>query len=83
MVKAQKRGPDKPPGPESRCQETLSPADNAHYQRPELLQLLRDAVARVVFIEEAIDEGDTGMAITARDLEIDLRAAGAEWEGKR
>ena len=80
MVKAQKRGPDKTPGPESRCQETLSPADNAHSQRPEVLQLLRDAVARVVFIEEAIEEGDTGMAFTvARDLELDLRSVISEY----
>jgi hypothetical protein len=43
------------------------------------LQLLRDAVARVVFIEEAIEEGDTGMAFTvARDLELDLRSVISE-----
>ena len=56
--------------------QTLSAADNAHSQRPELVQQLRDAVARVVFIEEAIEEGDTGMAFpVARDLARDRRAA--------
>jgi hypothetical protein len=76
MVKPQKPGPDKTPGLESRCHETLSAADSGHSQRPELVQLLRDAVARVVFIEDAIEEGDTGMAFSvARDIELDLRAA--------
>jgi hypothetical protein len=45
------------------------------------VQLLRNAVARVVFIEEAIEEGDAGMALAvACDLELDLRAAISEYE---
>jgi hypothetical protein len=59
-------------------------AVSAHSQLLELMRVLRDAVARAVFIEEAIEEGDTGIAWSvARDLEIDFRTAVAEWEGKR
>jgi predicted nucleic acid-binding protein len=58
-------------------------AVSTHSQILELMRVLRDAVARAVFIEEAIEEGDTAIAWSvARDLEIDLRAA-ADWEGKR
>jgi hypothetical protein len=54
-------------------------AVTAHSQLLELMRVLRDAVARAVFIEEAIEEGDTGMAFTfARDLELDLRSVISE-----
>jgi hypothetical protein len=37
--------------------------------------VLRDAVARVVVIEETIEDGNPSLAWTvARDLELDLRA---------
>jgi hypothetical protein len=59
-------------------------AVNAHSQLFELMPVLRDAPARAVFIEEAIEEGDTGIAWSVPcDLEIDLRTAVAEWDGKR
>ena len=60
-------------------------AVNAHSQLLKLMRVLRrNAVARAVFIEEAIEEGDTAIAWSvARDLEIDLRAAVADWEGER
>jgi hypothetical protein len=50
-------------------------------QRVEPARLLRNAVARVVFIEEAIEEGDSGIVLAAaRDLELDVRAAISEYE---
>jgi hypothetical protein len=61
--------------------KTLSATDDGKSQRLELGRLLRNAVARVVFIEDAIEEGDAGMALAvARDLELDLRAAISEYE---
>lgn len=48
---------------------------------PRIIRLLRDVAARVVFIEEALQDGDAGMAFTvARDLELDLRSAIADYE---
>jgi hypothetical protein len=46
-----------------------------------IIRLLQDAAARVVYIEEALQDGDTGTAFTvARDLELDLRSAIADYE---
>jgi hypothetical protein len=39
-------------------------AVSAHSHLLELMRVLRDAVARAVFIEEAIEEGNTGIAFT-------------------
>ena len=59
-------------------------AVSAHFQLLELMHVLRDPIARVFFLEEAIEKGASGIAWSvARDLKIDLRAAVAEWEGKR
>ena len=56
-------------------------AESGHSEVLELVRVLRDAVTRAVFIEEAIEEGDAGMALAvARDLELDLRAAISEYE---
>jgi hypothetical protein len=57
-------------------------AVNAHSQLLELIRVLRrDAVARALFTEEAIEEGDAGMALAvARDLGFDVRAAISEYE---
>jgi hypothetical protein len=50
--------------------------------RLKVLELLRGAAARVVVIEECLEDGDTGMAFTvARDLELDLRAVIHEYAG--
>jgi len=43
--------------------------------------LLRDTVARLILIEEAIEDGDTCRAFTvARELELDLRSVIANRE---
>jgi hypothetical protein len=42
----------------------------------QIIQLLEDATARIICIEQALEDGDTSMAYTlARDLEPDLRSA--------
>jgi hypothetical protein len=46
-----------------------------------IIWLLRDAAARVIVIEEALEDGDSGTAYTvATDLELDLRSVIAEYE---
>jgi hypothetical protein len=61
--------------------ESLTASDDLHARPLELARLPRNAVARVIFIEEAIEEGDAGMAFTvARDLELDLRSVISEYD---
>jgi hypothetical protein len=46
-----------------------------------MIWLLQDAAARVIFIEEALEAGDTVTAFAvAHDLELDLRSAIADYE---
>jgi hypothetical protein len=46
-----------------------------------MIWLVQDAAARVIFIEEAPEDGDTRTAfVVARDLELDLRSLISEYE---
>jgi hypothetical protein len=49
-----------------------------------IVATVQDAVARLVFIQEAISDAEPAMAYTvARDLELDLRRVMAEMEAVR
>jgi len=59
-----------------RQEEPITGAGPSGNSLTRIVRILNDAAARVIVIEEALEDGDTSMAYTvARDLELDLRAA--------